>query len=120
MIRTKTGAPRVLAEDAARVAANTPKLYERPHADVWPVDWIDTGCDVSKLCQTCPLVRCRYEEPNGIRSARNIPRNAEILALMEVGITYRDVVQRYGLSKRQAWRLLAALRKQTARPCGGV
>jgi len=66
-----------------------------------PVYYQDTGCEISKLCQLCPLPRCRYEEPNGIRSAVNAPRNAQIIEARSLGVPTYLLTEHFGISLRQ-------------------
>src|SRR3989304_3445910 len=38
------------------------------------------GCDIHSQCLTCPLPRCRYDEPGGVRAMLNSYRDRQILA----------------------------------------
>ena len=68
----------------------------------------DTGCDVSPTCQECPLPRCRYEEPGGLRAILNETRDAEIRELRQRGLYYKEIAAMFGVSKRTVFRVTAA------------
>ena len=39
--------------------------------------YADTGCDLHPSCLTCPLVRCRYDEPGGARKLLSDERDRD-------------------------------------------
>ncbi len=45
-------------------------ILTRARSDALPehAQYRDDGCDVHPHCLTCPLPRCRYDEPGGLRS----------------------------------------------------
>ena len=45
----------------------------------------DTGCDLHPSCLTCPLVRCRYDEPGGARRLLSDERDRTILQAAAAG-----------------------------------
>ena len=98
-IRAQTGragrAPRFTADGA--------------RADAYPefFRYRDEGCDVSPHCLTCPLVRCRYEVPGGLRALRNAERDPEIVAARLVGAGIDELAGRFGLSRRSVFRVLS-------------
>ncbi len=69
---------------------------------------MDTGCEVHKSCLTCPLVRCRYDEPGGARRLLSDERDRSILALRREGRPIELIAQRFGVSRRTVFRVLAA------------
>jgi transcriptional regulator of acetoin/glycerol metabolism len=70
----------------------------------------DTGCEVHKSCLTCPLVRCRYDEPGGVRRLLSEERDRVIVALQRRGTTVDLIAQRFGISRRTVFRVLARAR----------
>ena len=66
----------------------------------------DDGCSVSDSCFTCPLPRCRYEEPGGLRAVLNQMRDSEILALRQAGVPVEDLALRFQVSRRTVFRVL--------------
>jgi hypothetical protein len=70
-------------------------------------DYADTGCDLYSSCLTCPLPRCRYEEPGGASALLRGGRNASILRLAHddhLGVD--SLAERFGLSRRTIFRIL--------------
>ncbi len=71
----------------------------------------DTGCDLHPRCLSCPLPRCRYDEPGGVRGIRNEARDAAIIALHRRGrLSVNTIAQRFGVSRRTVFRVLACHR----------
>jgi hypothetical protein len=66
----------------------------------------DDGCSISESCFTCPLPRCRYEEPGGLRSVLNQMRDSEILALKQNGVPVEELADRFQVSRRTVFRVL--------------
>ena len=88
-----------------------PRLRVRRDALPENVQYRDDGCDIHPHCLTCPLPRCRYDESGGIRALLNAPRDAEILALRDEGLLIRQLAARFGLKKRQVYRIQAVGRE---------
>jgi hypothetical protein len=84
----------------------------RPRRDALPehTRYVDTGCDVHPSCLSCPLVRCRYDEPRGIRGLFSDDRDQGILQLRREGRPISLIAQRFGVSRRTVFRVLAAHR----------
>jgi hypothetical protein len=66
----------------------------------------DDGCSVSSSCFTCPLPRCRYEEPGGLRAVLNQMRDSQILELKQQGVPIEDLALRFQVSRRTVFRVL--------------
>jgi len=66
----------------------------------------DNGCDVSPSCLTCPLPRCRYEEPGGLRALLNKTRDGQIVAQRATGVPVAELAMRFGVSRRTVFRVL--------------
>lgn len=82
----------------------------------------DDGCDIHDECLTCPLPRCRYEEPGGLRAILNAQRDAKIHGMRQTGASVEELAERFELSKRTIFRILegtsprSPLRKQNREP----
>lgn len=83
---------------------------ERPRRiDALPehTDYVDRGCDLYPSCLSCPLPRCRYEEPGGAAAMIRNGRDASILRLArEDGMSVDRLAQMFGLSRRTIFRVL--------------
>jgi hypothetical protein len=67
----------------------------------------DEGCDLYASCLTCPLPRCRYDAPGGVRAIFNVWRDREILGLRRrQGLSVDMLARRYGVSRRTVFRIL--------------
>ena len=73
----------------------------------------DNGCDVHPSCLTCPLPRCRYEEPGGLRALLNKTRDAQIVAQRATGVPVAELATRFSVSRRTVFRVLG---NKTRRP----
>ncbi len=87
-------------------------LLERnraPRRDALPehTQYADTGCDIHESCLTCPLVRCRYDEPGGARKLLSEDRDRDILSLRRQGRPISAIAARFGISRRTVFRVLA-------------
>ena len=72
--------------------------------------YTDTGCDVHPSCLTCPLVRCRYDEPGGARRLLSEKRARSILELRRQSVPINSIASRFGISRRTVFRILARSR----------
>src|SRR3990172_4204297 len=68
----------------------------------------DDGCDIHPMCLTCPLPRCRFEEPGGLRALLNEYRDQQIVELRLQGVPVDDLAGRFGVSRRTVFRGLEA------------
>jgi hypothetical protein len=66
----------------------------------------DDGCDIHPHCLTCPLPRCRYEEPGGLRALLNEYRDRQIVELRRKGMAVDELAGRFGVSRRTVFRVL--------------
>ena len=85
-------------------------LGERaPRRDALPehTSYADTGCDIHTSCLTCPLVRCRYDEPGGARRLLSDERDRTIIELRREGRPISAIASRFGVSRRTVFRVLA-------------
>ncbi|HXG42135.1 MAG TPA: helix-turn-helix domain-containing protein [Dehalococcoidia bacterium] len=96
--------------------ASTPpsRLLQRVREDALPehTDYRDTGCDIHPSCLSCPLPRCRYDEPGGIRALLGAYRDRQIVALRRQGVGIEELARRFGVSRRTVFRALEKARAQ--------
>ncbi|MEO8457188.1 MAG: helix-turn-helix domain-containing protein [Chloroflexota bacterium] len=80
----------------------------------------DDGCNISQSCFNCPLPRCRYEEPGGLRALLNESRDQEIVQLRLKGMAVEELAGRFGISRRTVFRVIGTRRipARTQRPSG--
>lgn len=86
-------------------------ITNKPRVDALPENthYADTGCDYYPSCLNCPLPRCRYEEPGGVRAMLLPGRNASILHLHDQdGLTVAQLAETFGVSRRTIFRVLRA------------
>lgn len=86
------------------------RRYPRVRSDSLPevTRYRDDGCDIHPHCLTCPLPRCRYEEPGGLKAMLNGMRDRQIVSLRTRGIPVEEIADRFGVSRRTIFRILTA------------
>jgi hypothetical protein len=96
----------------------TVSTARRARSDALPehTQYQDTGCDVHPHCLTCPLVRCRYDEPGGVRRLFSEDRDRSIASLQRDGETVGSIARRFGVSERTVFRSLARMRRGCSPP----
>lgn len=96
-------------------------FLRRVRSDALPeqVDYRDDGCDIHPHCLTCPLPRCRYDEPGGLRAMLNAYRDQQIVALRSDGAPVDQIAERYSLSRRTVFRILSTSSGQTLSSVSG-
>ena len=84
------------------------QAYGRVRSDSLPehTRYRDDGCEVSPSCLTCPLPRCRYDEPGGLRGLVNSYRDGQMLELRLKGAPVEALAERFGVSRRTVFRIL--------------
>ena len=89
---------------------HAPPLLRRVRSDALPeeIQYRDDGCDVHPRCLTCPLPRCRYDEPGGLRAMLNAYRDEQVVAQRRDGAPVDQIAERYGLSRRTVFRILSS------------
>jgi transposase-like protein len=87
-------------------------------ADALPehLEYHDGGCSVSPTCLRCPLERCRYDEPGGVRTLLQRPRDEAVLRFRDEGLGINALAKQFGISRRSVFRILARGR---GRPVNG-
>jgi hypothetical protein len=101
---------------AERQRSDVGAITRRARSDALPehTRYVDTGCDVHHSCLSCPLVRCRYDEPGGARRLFSEGRDRSIVALRRAGVDFEEIASRFGVSRRTVFRALARGRQSTA------
>ena len=95
--------------EAGAVGARQATPLRRVRRDALPeeIRYRDDGCDIHPQCLTCPLPRCRYDEPGGLRGMLNAYRDQQIVALRGDGAPVDQIAERYNLSRRTVFRILS-------------
>ena len=71
------------------------------------LEYADSGCDLWDHCLTCPLPRCRYDEPGGARQLFLRERDREIARLYRGdGVSIDVLARRFSISRRSVFRSL--------------
>lgn len=104
-----------MSEEPALYRLDASQL-ERTREDALPehLDYRDEGCDLFDSCLACPLPRCRYDVPGGIRAIRNAVRDDGIRRCREQAVPIDDIAARFEVSRRTVFRVLAATRRPGA------
>ena len=77
----------------------------------------DTGCDLYPSCLSCPLPRCRYDDPGGAAAMLREGRDASIIRLhRKEHVAVEQLATMFGLSRRTIFRVLRAERTERRRP----
>ena len=72
------------------------------------LEYRDDGCDLFPSCLACPLARCRYDVPGGVRALLNQERDHQIRVLREdAGLSVDEIAERFQVSRRTVFRALA-------------
>ena len=77
------------------------------------IEYRDEGCDLFASCLRCPLMRCRYDVPGGVRTLLNRERDHQIRMLRDDStLTVEEIAARFQVSRRTVFRALH-LRQQS-------
>ena len=95
---------------SARVASRFPRVRGDSLPEV--TRYRDDGCDIHPQCLTCPLPRCRYEDPGGLKGMLNGMRDREIVRLKARGMAVEDIADEFGVSRRTVFRVLTEKYKE--------
>ena len=95
-----------------RMYTTTSRRRHEPSVDSLPenVHYNDTGCEVSASCLTCPLPKCKYDDPGWYQQFRQENRDEEILAVYQGGMTVFQVADHFRVSPRTIHRSLRRMR----------
>lgn len=99
---------------AVQLGAPPARERKRSSRDALPefTRYRDEGCEVSPSCFSCPLPRCRYEEPGGLRAILNESRDRQILQLRMEGLGVDELAGRFGVSRRTVFRIIGSTKVQ--------
>ncbi|MCY4454695.1 MAG: hypothetical protein OXC56_00090 [Chloroflexi bacterium] len=79
------------------------------------VDYRDSGCDLFPSCLSCPLPRCRYDEPGGVRAMLNRTRDREIRRMrLDDQVPVNEIARRFHVSRRTVFRALEGAHREPA------
>ena len=93
-----------------RIQGRAPKPRLRHDSLPENTRYRDDGCDISESCFTCPLPRCRYEEPGGLRALLNEQRDRQIIQLRLKGVPVDALADHFGVSRRTVFRVIGSAR----------
>lgn len=84
--------------------------------DALPEDstYYDNGCDVYPSCLTCPLITCRYDYPQGLKTIRDQAHVDRAVELRGLGYEDKEIANLMQCSVRAVYRRLATARNQSA------
>jgi len=67
----------------------------------------DNGCSSHPSCLTCPLPRCRYDDPGWLQREERENRDAEVLRLkVRHQLSVDQLANKFGVSTRTVHRIL--------------
>ena len=70
-------------------------------------EYRDEGCDLFAACLACPLQRCRYDVPGGVRALLNRERDHQIRVTRDSGnLSVDGIAARFHVSRRTVFRAL--------------
>ena len=84
--------------------------------DALPEDstYLDDGCNIAPSCLACPMVRCRYDFPQGLETIRDQTRVNRTMQLRDLGYLNGEIADMMQSSVRSVYRRLATSRQQSA------
>jgi Helix-turn-helix domain of resolvase len=105
---------KLVREERQRVSERARTRFSRVRGDSLPekTGYQDDGCEVSPQCLTCPLPRCRYDEPGGLIGLLNGLRDREIVALRSRGMAIEEIASTFAVSRRTVFRVLTEKYKE--------
>jgi DNA-binding NarL/FixJ family response regulator len=97
-----------------RAAFSRRARYPRVRGDMLPerTRYQDDGCEIHPECLTCPLPRCRYDEPGGLNGMLTRMRDREVVRLRAKGAPVEEIADVFGVSRRTVFRILTAKYKE--------
>ena len=83
---------------------NVPLMDRLPELTIYP----DNGCDLHPSCLTCPLPRCRYDDPGWLQREERGQRDTELLELnAKHSLPVPELAAHFGVSTRTVHRVLS-------------
>lgn len=72
----------------------------------------DTGCEVSPSCLSCPLPRCKYDDPVWFQLHRRMARDLKVWSTMQSeGLTVVAAAERFSVTVRTVFRIMRRCRE---------
>ena len=72
----------------------------------------DSGCEVSSSCLTCPLPRCKYDDPVWFQRHRRMARDLKVWTTMQMeGLTADEAAERFSVTVRTIFRIMRRCRE---------
>ena len=82
-----------------------PEIYPYP----------DDGCEASSSCLTCPLPKCKHDDPIWYKQEQKKLRNIKVIQVqIDEGLNVTQLAQRFSLSERTIFRILSGLNRPNA------
>ena len=72
----------------------------------------DNGCEVSPSCLSCPLPRCKYDDPIWFQRYQRLARDLKVLTTMQLeGLTVERTAERFSVTVRTIFRIMRRCRE---------
>ena len=87
---------------------------QSPDRDLRPehVQYRDEGCHLAPRCLSCPLPRCRHDDPDWLGRRARKERDRDIVeAWREERLTPKTLAARFGVTRRTVYRVLKEARE---------
>jgi hypothetical protein len=98
----------ISADTLSVIAAYARQRSVRSDALPEHIEYRDDGCDLFPSCLSCPLARCRYDVPGGVRALLNQERDHQIRVMRDdAGLTVDEIADRFQVSRRTVFRALS-------------
>lgn len=89
-----------------------PRIQDESNGIQWD-QYPDRGCEAAPRCLSCPLERCRYDDPAAYQRLRTGDVEAKALTLQ--GMRPSEIAAHQGVRERTVFRRLARLRRYEER-----
>lgn len=66
----------------------------------------DTGCELAPSCLKCPLVICKYDDPNWGKRNRKVERDRIIVSMRSSGTSVTKIAAKLNTSERTVYRVI--------------
>ena len=107
MVRQLATSPQALGPSASTATAASvvdavPEFYH----------YEDTGCEVSSSCLSCPLPRCKYDDPVWYQRNRRLARDFKVwTAIQQENLTVEEAAERFSVTARTIFRIIHRCRQ---------
>lgn len=73
----------------------------------------DTGCEVAPSCLSCPLPRCKYDDPVWFQRHRRMSRDLKVWSTMQSeSLTVEAAADRFSVTVRTVFRIMRRCRDE--------